>query len=177
MNNNKNYQEIISKRKATILKKRETKLAKKEAILEKLNNDIDYLNKVRKTVEKRSDTISKKQFIKDLFNAGIAYGEEKKKVIPTNTSQTEREIRKGEQSALGGKFKVVKYYDNLDLLLEVEQMGLRIIVPNESVIKHYIDTSLRKQIAENSSKEKLKCFITIKYFNWFRIFIMYTIKF
>ena len=163
MNNNKNYQEITAKRKATILKKREAKQAKKEAILDRLNNDIDYLNKVRKAVEKRSDTISKKQFIKDLFNAGSAYVEEKKKIIPTNSSQTEREVKKGERSALGGKFKVVKYYDNLDLLLYAEQMGMRIIVPNEPVIKNFIDTSLRKQIAENNSKEKLKCFITIKY--------------
>ena len=42
-------------------------------------------------------------------------------------------------------------------------MRMRIVVPNEPVIKSYIDTSLRKQIAENNSKEKLKCFITIKY--------------
>jgi hypothetical protein len=50
-------------------------------ILDRLNTDIEYLNKVKKTVEKRNDTISKKQFIKDLFNAGIAYGEEKQKVL------------------------------------------------------------------------------------------------
>ena len=42
MSNNKNYQEITAKRKATILKKREAKQAKKEAILDRLNNDIDY---------------------------------------------------------------------------------------------------------------------------------------
>ena len=62
------------------MKKREAKQAKKEAILDRLNNDIDYLNKVRKAVEKRSDTISKKQFIRDLFDAGSAYTEEKKKM-------------------------------------------------------------------------------------------------
>ena len=71
MSNNKNYKEIVEKRRASILKKREAKVAKKQAILEKLDSDIDYLNKVRKTVEKRKDTISKKQFIKDLLNAGL----------------------------------------------------------------------------------------------------------
>ena len=52
MSNNKNYKEIVEKRKASILKKREAKMAKKQAILEKLDSDIEYLNKVRKTVEK-----------------------------------------------------------------------------------------------------------------------------
>ncbi len=142
MSNNKNYQEITAKRKATILKKREVKLAKKQVVLDKINSDIEYLNKVKKAVEKRNDTISKKQFIKDLFNAGSAYAEEKQNVIPTNTSQIEREIRQGEKSALGGKFKVVKYYDNLDLLVFDKEMRMRIVVPNEPVIKNYIDTSL-----------------------------------
>ena len=90
MNNNKNYQEIIEKRKATIQKKRDVKLAKKQVILDKINNDIEYLNKVKSAVEKRKDTISKKEFIKDLFNAGFEFGEEKKKGHNFNTSQTER---------------------------------------------------------------------------------------
>jgi len=68
----KNYSEIVEKRKATIEKKREKTIAKKQAILEKLDNDIDYLNKVKSAVEKRKETISKKEFIKDLFNAGLA---------------------------------------------------------------------------------------------------------
>ena len=80
INNNKNYSEIVKKRQATIEKKREVKVAKKQAILDKINNDIEYLNKVKSAVEKRKDTISKKEFIKDLFNAGAAYGEEKQKV-------------------------------------------------------------------------------------------------
>ena len=37
------------------------------SILEKINNDIEYLNKVKSAVEKRKDTISKKEFIKDLL--------------------------------------------------------------------------------------------------------------
>ena len=81
MSNNKNYQEITEKRKATIQKKRDAKLAKKQVILDKINNDIEYLNKVKRAVEKRKDTISKKEFIKDLFNAGAAFGEEKEKFI------------------------------------------------------------------------------------------------
>ena len=66
INNNKNYSEIVKKRQATIEKKREVKVAKKQAILDKINNDIEYLNKVKSAVEKRKDTISKKEFIKDL---------------------------------------------------------------------------------------------------------------
>ena len=50
MNNNKNYIDIVNKRKNTILKKREAKLAKKQDILDKLENDIDYLKKVKATV-------------------------------------------------------------------------------------------------------------------------------
>ena len=103
MSNNKNYQEIIEKRKATIQKKRDAKQAKKQVILDKINNDIEYLNKVKRAVEKRKDTISKKEFIKDLFNAGAAFGEEKQKVHNFNTIQTEREARKGERDALNGK--------------------------------------------------------------------------
>ena len=107
MNNNKNYQEITERRKATIQKKRDAKVAKKQAILDKINNDIEYLNKVKKSVEKRKDTISKKQFIKDLFNAGAAYSEEKQKVIPVNSSMTERERKKFEKGeALNSKFKI-----------------------------------------------------------------------
>jgi hypothetical protein len=109
MNNNKNYQEIIEKRKATIQKKRDAKIAKKQVILDKINNDIEYLNKVKSAVEKRKDTISKKEFIKDLFNAGAAFGEEMKKGHNFNTSQSERETRKGERDALNGKFKLNKY--------------------------------------------------------------------
>ena len=45
MSNNKNYKDIVNKRKDTILKKRNVKMAKKQAILEKLENDIEYLNK------------------------------------------------------------------------------------------------------------------------------------
>ena len=73
MSNNKNYQEITANRKATILKKREVKQAKKQVVLDKINSNIKSLNKVKQAVEKRNDTISKKQFIKDLFNAGSAY--------------------------------------------------------------------------------------------------------
>ena len=110
-NSNKNYQEIIEKRKATIQKKRDAKVAKKQVILDKINNDIEYLNKVKRSVEKRKDTISKKEFIKDLFNAGIAYSEEKEKVHEFNTVASERQARKGERiEALGSKFKVNKYY-------------------------------------------------------------------
>ena len=165
MNNNKNYQEIIEKRKATIQKKRDAKIAKKQVILDKINNNIEYLNKVKSAVEKRKDTISKKEFIKDLFNAGAAFGEEMKKGHNFNTSQTERETRKGERDALNGKFKLNKYYDNMDMWAEVviDNQSYRLIVPNESVIKNYIDINLRKQISDNNSKEKLKCYITIKY--------------
>ena len=116
INNNKNYSEIVEKRKATIEKKREKTVAKKQAILDKINNDIEYLNKVKSAVEKRKDTITKKEFIKDLFNAGAAYGEEKQKVDNVKTTQSEREIRKGERDALNGKFKIIKYYDNLDYI-------------------------------------------------------------
>ena len=117
----KNYSEIVKKRQATIEKKREVKVAKKQAILDKINNDIEYLNKVKSAVEKRKDTISKKEFIKDLFNAGAAYGEEKQKVDKVNTTETERERKKTEKGeALGAKFKINKYYDNLDMLLNVE---------------------------------------------------------
>jgi len=152
-NNNKNYQEITEKRKATIQKKRDAKLAKKQLILDKINNDIEYLNKVKRAVEKRKDTISKKEFIKDLFNAGAAYSEEKQKVHNFNTIQTEREARKGERDALNGKFKLNKYYDNMDMWAEVivDNKSYRLIVPNESVIKNYIDNNLRKQIADNNS--------------------------
>ena len=163
MKNNKNYSEIVEKRKATIEKKREKKVAKKQTILEKINNDIEYLNKVKSAVEKRKDTISKKEFIKDLFNAGIAYGEEKDKGFNVKTTQSERERKKTEKGeALGAKFKINKYYDNLDMLLNIEN-GDRIVVPHDVVIKQYIDSNLRKQIEVNNSKEKLKCYIAIEY--------------
>ena len=165
-NNNKNYSEIVEKRKATIEKKREKTVEKKQAILEKLNNDIDYLNKVKSAVEKRKDTISKKEFIKDLFNAGIAYGEEKEKGYQVKTTQSERDRKKYEKGeALGAKFKVNKYYDNLDMLMntEVGNKNIRIVVPHDVVIKQYIDSNLRKQIEINNSKEKLKCYIAIQY--------------
>ena len=77
-NNNKNYSEIVEKRRATIEKKREKTVAKKQAILEKLNNDIDYLNKVKSAVEKRKDTISKKEFIK-IFSMLVLHTVKKKK--------------------------------------------------------------------------------------------------
>ena len=164
MNNNESYKEIIEKCKATILRKREAKQAKKQVILDKINEDIEYLQKVRAIVEKRQDTISKKQFIKDLLNAGVAYGEEKQKVYNINSTQKIREKRKYEKDALGGKFKVVNYYDNLHMLVpSPHENKTFIVVPNDAVIKGYIDHELRKEINFNNSKEKLKCFITIKY--------------
>ena len=115
MNNNKNYQEIIEKRKATIQKKRDAKLAKKQAILDKINNDIEYLNKVKSSVEKRKDTISKNQFIKDLMIAGETYGLEKNKIQTVNTTEKLRDRKKYEkriENALES-FKVVSFYDYL----------------------------------------------------------------
>ena len=166
MINNKNYSEIVNKRQATIEKKREVKVAKKQAIIDKINNDIEYLNKVKSAVEKRKDTISKKEFIKDLFNAGAAYGEEKEKEKDVNSKQSERQRKKYEKGeALGAKFKINKYYDNLDMLMNVEvgNKNIRVVVPHDVVIKQYIDSNLRKQIEINNSKEKLKCYIAIEY--------------
>ena len=162
MSNNKNYKEIVEKRRSSILKKREAKVAKKQAILEKLDSDIDYLNKVRKAVEKRKDTISKKQFIKDLLNAGLAYGEEKQNQTETNKSVKTRERKKYEKSIKDAleAFKVVSFYDNLYYELNVEGEG-RITVPNIPVIKNLIENELRKQIEQNNSKNKLSGFITI----------------
>ena len=83
-------------------------------------------------------------------------------------SETIRDKREYERSALGGKFRVLKYYDNLDILMYVansiiKAKSLRIIIPNESIIKSHIKNTLRKQIQDTNSKEKLRCFITIKY--------------
>jgi hypothetical protein len=156
MSNNKNYKEIVEKRKASILKKREAKVAKKQAILERLDSDIDYLNKVRKAVEKRKDTISKKQFIKDLLNAGANYNEEKENqtVIDKSVKTRERKkYEKGIKDALEA-FKVVSFYDNLYYELRVEGGGT-INVPNIPVIKSLIENELRKQIEQNNSKNKL----------------------
>ena len=142
MSNNKNYKEIVEKRKASILKKIEAKMVKKQAILEKLDSDIEYLNKVRKTVEKRKDTISKKQFIKDLLNAGLAYGEEKQNQTETNKSVKTRERKKYEKGIKEAleSFKVISFYDNQDY----QSHGIS--VPNIPVIKNLIENELRKQI-------------------------------
>ena len=94
MSNNKNYKDIVDKRKATILKKRMDKVAKKQAILEKLENDIEYLQKVKATVQKRQDTISKKQFIKDLMTAGEAYSQEKQNKTEVNSTIKLRDRKK-----------------------------------------------------------------------------------
>jgi hypothetical protein len=162
MSNNKNYKEIVEKRKASILKKREAKVAKKQAILERLDSDIDYLNKVRKAVEKRKDTISKKQFIKDLLNAGANYNEEKENQTVTDKSVKTRERKKYEKGIKDAleAFKVVSFYDNLYYELRVEGGGT-INVPNIPIIKSLIENELRKQIEQNNSKNKLSGFVTI----------------
>ena len=161
MSNNKYYEDIVNKRNATIQKKREAKVAKKQAILEKLENDIEYLQKVKATVQKRQDTISKKQFIKDLMTAGEAYGEEKQNKTEVNNTITLRDRKKYEKGIKNAleSIKVVSFYD--DLYYEVVQDGMRIKVPNISVIKSLIESTLRKQIEENNSKNKLSGFVTI----------------
>ena len=146
MSNNKNYKDIVNKRKATIQKKREAKVAKKQDILQKLENDIEYLQKVKATVEKRQDTISKKQFIKDLMTAGDAYSQEKQNKTEVNSTIKLRDRKKYEKSIDNAleSFKVVSFHD--DLHYEVIQDGMRIKVPNIPVIKSLIESILRKQI-------------------------------
>ena len=43
------------------------------------------------------------------------------------------------------------------------EFSFEVVVPNFPVIKQNIESELRKQIASNNSKNKLSCFITIKY--------------
>ena len=159
---------MLKKRKNTILKKREAKMAKKQAILNELNSNIEYLNKVKATVEKRRDTISKKQFIKDLMNAGESYNEEKQKKYEVNSTEKLRDRKKYEkkiEEALGS-FKVVSFYDNLyykvikddEVIKDAKKLGIP--VPNYPVIKSLIENELRKQIEQNNSKNKLSGFIT-----------------
>ena len=43
------------------------------------------------------------------------------------------------------------------------EFSFEVVVPNFPVIKQNIESELRKQIASNNSKNKLSCYITIKY--------------
>ena len=53
------YLEIIAKRKAAIRKKRVAKLADKR-MFKKIDEDVENLQKLKRTVKKRKDAISKK---------------------------------------------------------------------------------------------------------------------
>ena len=149
----------------------------------KIKNDInkfkeDYIN--ASTVQKRkisrlvkaltkeikqiqyssSEKASKKQqtdFTKTLLKAGSAYSEERTKGYAVNKHEKLRERKKNEKGDALGAFKVVSYYDNLWYKID------GIAIPNYPVIKQYIETELRQQIANNNSKNKLSGFVTIKY--------------
>jgi hypothetical protein len=54
----------------------------------------------------------------------------------------------------------------LEELMDGETFLIRFIeigIPNNTVIKNLIDNKLRRQITSNNSKNKLSCFISIKF--------------
>ena len=53
------------------------------------------------------------------MNIGGIYDKETHKVDNVRKSETIRDKGEYERSALGEKFKVIKYYDNLDLFMYV----------------------------------------------------------
>ena len=64
MESKNKYLEIIAKRKSTIQKKRDAKLAKKEHVLKKIDEDVQYLQKLKKTVEKEKILLVKNNLLK-----------------------------------------------------------------------------------------------------------------
>jgi hypothetical protein len=96
------------------------------------------------------------------MTAGDAYSQEKQiktEVNNTITLRDRKKYEKGIKNALES-FKVVSFYDDLDY--EVIENGMKIKVPNIPVIKSLIESTLRKQIEENNSKNKLSGFVTMK---------------
>ena len=91
------------------------------------------------------------------MNIAGFYDEETHKDNNVRKSENIRDRREYERIALGGIFKIIKYYGNLDLLMNIDDSikgkPLRIIIPNKSFIKSHIKNTLRKQLQINNSKK------------------------
>ena len=73
------------------------------------------------------------------MNISGIYNEETHKVYNVRKSETIVVKKEYKRSALGGKFKVIKYYDKLDLLryvktIIIQGLSSRVIIPNEFII-------------------------------------------
>ena len=154
--NNKVYKtEAAMKKAKTMDAKRASKQAKREAYA------------VSEKAFKRQQT----DFSKQLLKIGSIYDEEKKKEFKINKQEKVRERKKYEPGQALGSFKIVYYDDNLYIKYKIELEDfesfstslIEIGIPNNTVIKNLIDNELRRQITSNNGKNKLSCFISIKF--------------
>ena len=139
MSSVKNYENIVSKRKASILKKREMKEQKK-GIFHAKNED------------------------KYILAAGNAYAEENVKIndkFKLTVVESERERKKGEKhlnkEAINGMFQI-KTFDDESLLNESylkHILGESYYTPNYNYIKMMLRNIFTKEITSNSKNLKI----------------------